>query len=56
MEIKTIKLDEIFVKKQIRTVFNPGTLKSLADSIKEKGVLQPILVKKLGDEYKIVAG
>ncbi len=56
MEIKTIKLDEIFVKKQVRTVFNPETLKSLADSIKEKGVLQPILVKKLGDEYKIVAG
>ena len=56
MEIKTIKLDEIFVKKQVRTVFNPETLKSLADSIKEKGVLQPILVKKLGSEYKIVAG
>ena len=56
MEIKTIKLNEIFVKKQVRTVFNPETLKSLADSIKEKGVLQPILVKKLGDEYKIVAG
>ena len=56
MEIKIIKLDEIFVKKQVRTVFNPETLKSLADSIKEKGVLQPILVKKLGDEYRIVAG
>lgn len=56
MEIKTIKLDEIFVKKQIRTMFNPETLKSLSVSIKEKGVLQPILVKKLGDEYKIVAG
>ena len=56
MEIKTIKLDDIFVKKQVRTVFNPETLKSLADSIKEKGVLQPILVKKLGSEYKIVAG
>ena len=56
MEIKTIKLDEIFVKKQVRTMFNPETLKSLANSIKEKGVLQPILVKKLGDEYKIVAG
>ncbi len=56
MEIKTIKLDEIFVKKQVRTMFNPETLKSLANSIKEKGVLQPILVKKLGGEYKIVAG
>ena len=56
MKIKDIKIDDIFVKKQIRTVFNPETLKSLAVSIKEKGVLQPILVKKIGDEYKIVAG
>ena len=56
MKIKNIKIDDIVVKKQIRTVFNPETLKSLAVSIKEKGVLQPILVKKIGDEYKIVAG
>ena len=56
MKIKDIKIDDIVVKKQIRTVFNPETLKSLAVSIKEKGVLQPILVKKIGDEYKIVAG
>ena len=56
MKIKNIKIDDIVVKKQIRTVFNPETLKSLAVSIKEKGVLQPILVKKIGDDYKIVAG
>jgi ParB/RepB/Spo0J family partition protein len=56
MKIKDIKIDDIVVKKQIRTVFNPETLKSLAVSIKEKGVLQPILVKKIGDDYKIVAG
>ena len=55
MKIKNIKIDDIVVKKQIRTVFNPETLKSLAVSIKEKGVLQPILVKKIGDDYKIVA-
>jgi ParB family chromosome partitioning protein len=56
MKIKNIKIDDVFVKKQIRTVFNPETIKSLADSIREKGVLQPILVKKIGDEYKVVAG
>ncbi len=56
MKIKNIKIDDIVVKKQIRTVFNTDSLKSLAASIKEKGVLQPILVKKFGDEYKIVAG
>jgi ParB family chromosome partitioning protein len=56
MKIENIKIDDIVVKKQIRTVFNPETLKSLADSIKDKGVLQPILVKKFGDGYKIVAG
>lgn len=41
---------------QPRTVFDEESLKSLSDSIKEKGVLQPLLVRKKGDHYEIVAG
>lgn len=41
---------------QPRTVFEEESLKSLSDSIKEKGVLQPLLVRKKGDHYEIVAG
>jgi len=43
---------------QPRRFFDAGELKGLADSIKEKGVLQPILVRptELRDSYEIVAG
>jgi ParB family transcriptional regulator, chromosome partitioning protein len=33
-----------------------GDLSELAASIKEKGVLEPILVRRVGDRYQIVAG
>lgn len=41
---------------QPRTMFNEETLNELADSIKEHGMLQPILVKKEGSGYQIIAG
>ena len=42
---------------QPRRRFDEPELESLANSIKEKGVLQPILVRRLADqEYEIVAG
>ena len=41
---------------QPRTVWNDEELKSLSDSIKTNGLLQPILVRKTGDEYQIIAG
>ena len=45
-------------KKQPRKTFNKEELESLASSIKEKGIIQPILVRKKLDEdsYEIVAG
>ena len=43
-------------KYQPRTEFEPEALQSLADSIKEKGVLQPLLVRRQGDRYEIIAG
>ena len=56
MDIKLIKLTDIVIQKQVRTIFNPESLKSLAASIKEKGVLLPVLVKPLGDKYLLVSG
>lgn len=42
---------------QPRTSFEEGALKDLADSIKEQGVLQPLLVtEKESGEYQLVAG
>ena len=41
---------------QPRTEFDEEALFALRDSIKEKGVLQPILVRNKGDKYEIIAG
>ncbi|MBR1798059.1 MAG: ParB/RepB/Spo0J family partition protein [Clostridiales bacterium] len=41
---------------QPRKVFNDDALNELAASIKENGVIQPIIVRKKGDGYIIVAG
>lgn len=41
---------------QPRKKFDEEALQELADSIKEYGVLQPLLVKKTGDTYQIIAG
>lgn len=41
---------------QPRKSFDETLLSELSDSIKQNGVLQPILVRKKGDKYEIVAG
>ena len=43
-------------KYQPRKVFNDESLKELSLSIKEYGVLNPILVRKIEDKYEIIAG
>lgn len=56
------KDDEIAVAKirpchfQPREVFDQDALKALSESIREKGILQPLLLRKKGDEYEIIAG
>jgi ParB family chromosome partitioning protein len=42
--------------RQPRVDFNNERLSDLISSIKEKGVLQPILVRRKGDGYEVVAG
>ena len=41
---------------QPRTNFKKEDLEELASSIKKNGLLQPILVRKVGDKYQIIAG
>ena len=41
---------------QVRTHFDDAEIAALAHSIKEHGVLQPILVVQDGDRYKVIAG
>jgi len=41
---------------QPRKVFDQNALDELADSIKEHGILQPIVVRKSGTGYELIAG
>ncbi len=57
--VMDLKLDSIVPNKnQPRSRFKDDSLDELAESIKEFGVLQPIIVRKHGDEekYEIIAG
>ena len=56
-EIKEIPIEKLRVNPyQPRKTFNEESLKELAESIKEHGVIQPIIVKKSIKDYEIVAG
>ena len=52
--VKTLEVVEN--PNQPRTDFDSERLSDLIASIKEKGVLQPILVRRKGDIYEVVAG
>ena len=41
---------------QPRIKFNEISIQELSDSIKKYGVIQPIVVRKIGDKYEIIAG
>lgn len=43
-------------REQPRKVFNEDALEELAESIREHGVIQPLLVQKEKDYYRIIAG
>ncbi len=56
-EVVQLYLDDIIPNRfQPREVFDDQALKELAISIREHGVIQPILVRKFGDKYEIIAG
>jgi ParB family chromosome partitioning protein len=55
--IREIPLEKVQANpSQPRMTFHQETLQELAASIKEHGVLQPILVRPAGDTYEIIAG
>lgn len=56
-QIKNIEISSIFPnEEQPRKEFDKKLLEELRDSIKEHGVIQPIIVRKKGEGYEIVAG
>ena len=57
-EVLYLEINRIFPGgEQPRKTFRDSSLKELAVSIKEKGVLQPVIVSRLGDgSFRLVAG
>ena len=56
-ETTTLPLKKIKPNKdQPRKHFDEAELTELSDSIKQNGILQPLLVREKGDHYEIVAG
>ena len=41
---------------QPRTHFDEGSLEGLADSIRTHGIVQPLLVRRQGERYELIAG
>lgn len=55
--ISEIELDKIVPNEyQPRKVFDDAKLKELAASIREQGVIQPVIVHRVGSQYGLVAG
>lgn len=57
-EVIQIEIEKVLPNKyQPRKVFRDEALKDLASSIKEKGVLQPVIVSRIGDgTFRLIAG
>lgn len=54
---REMDIEKIFPNpNQPRTHFNESELEELSESIREHGVLQPLLVRKSGQKYEIIAG
>ncbi|HEV8039337.1 MAG TPA: ParB/RepB/Spo0J family partition protein [Bryobacteraceae bacterium] len=41
---------------QPRTTFDPGRLQELANSIQTNGIIQPLIVRRKGADYELIAG
>jgi len=55
--ISTVPLASIIISAtQPRRYFAPEAMQVLVESVKKDGVLQPILVRSVGDKYELVAG
>ena len=55
--LQFVALDAIESVEQVRTQFDDATLAELADDIKANGVLQPVLLRPVGEgRYRFIAG
>lgn len=55
--VKTLPINQLEAGKfQPRQTFDDEAINALTQSVKEKGILQPILVRKKNDKYEIIAG
>ena len=56
-EVSILKIDDILPNRfQPRIVFDENAINELTESIKEYGVIEPIIVRKVADKYEIIAG
>ena len=56
-EVVYLKIEDIIPNKfQPREIFDETGLDELSDSIKEHGVIQPVIVRPMGDKYELIAG
>lgn len=57
IDFKMLPIDKVYPNvNQPRKLFDKESLEELAQSIRENGVLQPILVRQIGNNYQIVSG
>lgn len=55
--IQTISLADIVPSPlQPRQEFREGQLNELVESIRERGIIQPLIVRRAGDKYELIAG
>ncbi len=56
-EVIEVALDDIIPNRfQPRLAFDEGALNELAKSIKEHGIIQPLVLRRIGNKYEIIAG
>ena len=56
-KVVDLSIDDVLPNRfQPRIKFNEDSLNELSESIKEHGVIQPIVVRPVGDKYEIIAG
>lgn len=55
--IQEIPIEDIIPNRfQPRLAFNEEGINELAESIKQHGIIQPLVVRRLGDKFEIIAG
>ena len=56
-QVLNVPIEDIIPNRfQPRLNFDEQSLKELAASIKEHGIIQPLVLRRLNDKYEIIAG